>query len=212
MFEAGTLLLFITATLALNVTPGPDVLFVLANSAQHGRSGGVLAAFGVSCGIVLHTCLAAFGVTALLLAHSWAFEALRVGGALYLIFLGVMAFKSAPADGVPASAAPNHGSAILMRGFLTNAFNPKVALFFLAFLPQFVDAGIGSVALQTLTLGAIFVACGTAVNLGYAWVGGRVADSLRSNLHWRRRLDQCSGAVLLFLGIRLLVVPHAGRT
>jgi threonine/homoserine/homoserine lactone efflux protein len=95
----------------------------------------------------------------------------------------------------------------LLRGFLTNAFNPKVALFFLAFLPQFVDTTAGSVVLQTLALGGVFVTCGTAVNVGYAWVGGGLADALRRHPQWRKRLDQFSGAVLVVLGVRLLLAP-----
>jgi threonine/homoserine/homoserine lactone efflux protein len=208
MFDPGTLAVFITATLALNLTPGPDVLYVLANSAQHGRIGGVLASLGVSCGIVLHTCLAAFGVTALLLAHAWAFDALRIAGALYLILLGILALRASPLRSIDAVAVEGHG-AIALRGFLTNAFNPKVALFFLAFLPQFVDASRGSAAVQILVLGAIFVTSGTLVNVAYAWAGGWLADVLRREPLWRRRLDRFSGGVLIVLGLRLLFVQQS---
>jgi threonine/homoserine/homoserine lactone efflux protein len=204
VFDTPTLLLFISATFALNIAPGPDVLYVLANSARHGSKGGALAALGISCGIVLHTCLAAFGVAALLLAHPWALQALRTAGAVYLIGLGIAAFRPSRSQVVAETALPA-GWRILARGFVTNAFNPKVALFFLAFLPQFISAGRVSPTLQVLTLGAIFILSGTLVNIAYALAGGWVSATLRRDARWQRRLDRLSGSILVLLGARLLV-------
>jgi threonine/homoserine/homoserine lactone efflux protein len=207
MFDADRVLWFMTATLALNVSPGPDVFYILANSARHGAWGGMFASLGISLGIVFHTCLAAFGVAALLMTHGWAFDALRVAGALYLIWLGVGAWRSsAPtATSGEARAAPR---SILGKGFLTNVLNPKVALFFLAFLPQFVDPTRGNVAPQVLGFGALFVISGTLVNVGYAWLGGTLSAALRRDDHWGRRLNRISGSILLALGARLLLSPR----
>jgi threonine/homoserine/homoserine lactone efflux protein len=202
MPDSSTLLLFLGATLALNLSPGPDVLFVLANSARWGVRGGLLATLGISAGVVVHTLLAAFGVAALLAAHRWAFEALRVLGALYLLWLGVSAWRS-EGGGASGAAAPSSWS-ILRRGFVTNVLNPKVGLFFLAFLPQFVDPARGAVLWQVLALGALFIVSGTLVNAGYAAAGGWVSERLRREPRWRKRLDRLSGTVLIVLGVRLL--------
>ncbi len=208
MFDTAQLLLFMAATLALNLAPGPDVLYVLANSARHGVRGGIFAALGISGGIVFHTCIAAFGVAALLLAHRWAFDALRIGGALYLIWLGIAAWRDAR---VPESAVVDPDlSQVFRRGLLTNVLNPKVALFFLAFLPQFADPARGSVTTQVLVLGALFILSGTLVNLLYAWAGGALSNALRRDLRWQRRLTRISGSILLVLGGRLLLSPRVG--
>ncbi|HEY4645363.1 MAG TPA: LysE family translocator [Steroidobacteraceae bacterium] len=203
MFDLTMLAVFLTATLALNLSPGPDVFYVLANSARHGTRGGVLSTLGVSAGVVVHTVLAAFGIAALLAVHRWAFEAVRLLGALYLIWLGLSAWRSA---GVAAQAQAGVSPwQIVRRGFVTNVLNPKVGLFFLAFLPQFTDPERGSVALQILILGAFFICSGTLVNAGYALAGGWVSVTLRREPRWQRRLDQLSGSILLLLGLRLLL-------
>lgn len=208
MFDTAQLLIFMAATLALNLAPGPDVLYVLANSARHGVRGGIFAALGISGGIVFHTCIAAFGVAALLLAYRWAFDALRIVGALYLIWLGITAWRAArvPESGV---ADPDL-SRVFRRGLITNVLNPKVALFFLAFLPQFADPARGSVTTQVLALGALFMLSGTLVNLLYAWAGGALSNALRRDLRWQRRLTRISGSILLALGGRLLLSPRLG--
>jgi threonine/homoserine/homoserine lactone efflux protein len=203
MFDFTTLLVFLTATLALNLSPGPDVFYVLANSARHGARGGVLATFGISAGIVVHTGLAAFGLAALLAAHRWAFEGVRLLGALYLIWLGISAWRSA--GGTVRAQAATSSWQIVRQGFVTNVLNPKVGLFFLAFLPQFTDPARGAVALQILTLGALFIASGTLVNAAYALAGGWVSATLRREPRWQSWLDRLSGSILLLLGLRLLI-------
>lgn len=203
MFDLTTLVVFLTATLALNLSPGPDVFYVLANSARHGARGGVLAGLGISAGVVVHTLLAAFGVAALLAANRWAFDGVRLLGALYLIWLGISAWRSA---GVAAqSEAAVSPWQIVRRGFVTNVLNPKVGLFFLAFLPQFTDPDRGAVALQIVTLGALFIVSGTLVNAAYALAGGWVSSKLRREPRWQQRLDRFSGSILLLLGLRLLL-------
>ncbi len=196
-----------TATLALNLAPGPDVLYVLANSARHGIRGGVFATLGVSAGIVFHTCIAAFGIAAVLLAHRWAFDALRIIGALYLIWLGIAAWRSAGTPELPEAVDPRL-SQVFRQGLITNVLNPKVALFFLAFLPQFADPARGNITLQVLTFGALFIVSGTIVNLLYAWAGGALSATLRRDVRWQRRLNRISGGILLALGGRLLLSPR----
>jgi threonine/homoserine/homoserine lactone efflux protein len=205
MFDASTLVLFLASTLALNVSPGPDVLFVLANSAQHGTRGGVLATLGVSTGLVVHTVAATVGLAALLAAIPWALSVVRLVGAAYLVWLGISAWRSASI--VSAATVPTNASAILRRGFVTNVLNPKVALFFLAFLPQFADPIRGHAAAQVAVLGALFIASGTIVNFLYALAGGWLSERLRRNPRWQRRLTRVSGSVFVLLGLRLLY-PH----
>ncbi len=207
MFDTTQLLLFMTATLALNLAPGPDVLYVLANSARHGIRGGVFATLGVSAGIVFHTCIAAFGIAAVLLAHRWAFDALRIVGALYLIWLGIAAWRSAGIPELPGAIDPRL-SQVFRQGLVTNVLNPKVALFFLAFLPQFADPTRGNITLQVLTFGALFIVSGTIVNLLYAWAGGALSATLRRDVRWQRRLNRISGGILFALGGRLLLSPR----
>jgi threonine/homoserine/homoserine lactone efflux protein len=207
LFDTTQLLLFMTATLALNLAPGPDVLYVLANSARHGIRGGVFATLGVSAGIVFHTCIAAFGIAAVLLAHRWAFDALRIIGALYLIWLGIAAWRAAGIPELPGTIDPRL-SQVFRQGLITNVLNPKVALFFLAFLPQFADPARSNIPLQVLTFGALFIVSGTIVNLLYAWAGGAVSATLRRDVRWQRRLNRISGTILFALGGRLLVSPR----
>ncbi|HZF27176.1 MAG TPA: LysE family translocator [Steroidobacteraceae bacterium] len=207
LLDTAQLLLFLTATLALNLAPGPDVLYVLANSARHGVRGAVFAALGISGGIVFHTCIAAFGIAALLLAHRWAFDGLRIAGALYLIWLGISAWRSAVAVALPGATDASL-STIFRKGLITNVLNPKVALFFMAFLPQFADPAHGSVTMQVLIFGALFIVSGTIVNLLYAWAGGALSAVLRRDMRWQRRLNRISGGILVVLGGRLLLSPR----
>jgi threonine/homoserine/homoserine lactone efflux protein len=208
MPDGATLALFLTATLALNLSPGPDVFFVLANSIAHGPRGGLLATIGVSAGIIAHTLLAAFGIASLIAAYPLTYEAVRLIGAGYLIWLGVTALR---ATGEPSRLpAALSTTQILGRGFLTNLLNPKVALFFAAFLPQFVDPSRGAVVAQMVLLGALFICSGTLVNAGYALIGGSVHGSFRRKPRWHQRLQRLSGGILLALGARLLLPQRCG--
>jgi threonine/homoserine/homoserine lactone efflux protein len=207
VLDTTQLLLFLTATLALNLAPGPDVLYVLANSARHGVRGGVFATLGITAGILFHTGIAAFGIAALLLAHRWAFDAVRIAGALYLIWLGIGAWRSSGTTDLPGATASRPGE-IFRKGLITNVLNPKVALFFMAFLPQFADPARGSVTAQVLIFGALFIVSGTIVNLLYAWAGGAVSAALRRDPRWQRRLNRVCGGILVLLGGRLLLSPR----
>lgn len=200
------LALFVGAALLLNVTPGPDMLFVAGTGAARGRRAGVMAALGVGAGCLFHTLLAAVGLSALLAASELAFAAVKWAGAAYLVWTGISmlrARRSAPA--AVATAPPREGSPF-WQGAWINALNPKVALFFLAFLPQFIDAGAPGQAMALVVLGTLFNLGGTAVNLVVALAASSMAVGLTGRGAggrigpWLRR---AAGAMFIGLGVKL---------
>jgi threonine/homoserine/homoserine lactone efflux protein len=197
-----SLLLFLTATLALNLAPGPDMLYVSTRSLTQGRRAGIISALGIAGGSVIHTVLIASGLAALLHAVPVAYDIVRYAGAVYLIYLGVQAIRSRSdlTAGPQLSLASDWS--IFRQGVITNLLNPKVALFFLAFLPQFTDPARGSVAMQIIFLGCLFNLSGTIVNVGVAWL----ASSARQWLKGPRveaAFRWLTGGVFIALGLRL---------
>jgi threonine/homoserine/homoserine lactone efflux protein len=199
------LALFVGAALLLNLTPGPDMLYVAGTAAARGRTAGVLAALGVGAGCVFHTLLAALGVSALIAASDLAFTALKWAGAAYLVWSGlVMLRPRRPAAGGP-TVAPKTDKPF-WQGALINALNPKVALFFLAFLPQFIDAGAPGQAMALLALGTLFNVGGTAVNLVVALAASGVAAGLTRGGGSARLgpwLQRLAGVMFVGLGVKL---------
>ena len=193
---------FVIATLALNLAPGPDMTYVAARSLGQGRRAGIISALGISAGCLFHIAAAAAGVAVLLRAWPQAYTAIRVVGAAYLVYLGVGLLRRARGTEVLAVVAADDDRAIFRQGVVTNVLNPKVALFVLAFFPQFVDPARGNAALQTLALGAWFITSGTIVNAGVAWLAGSVRTLLQSQ-SGRAWFQRVSGAILVALGIRL---------
>jgi len=215
------LLLFVAAGLLLNLTPGQDVLFITTQALRHGLRAGLVAALGVTSGCFAHIFAAAVGVSALLLASGTAFTVLKWLGAAYLVYVGTrMLFATAPtqpatpsatsqasvANQVPAGRSELRG--IFMRGFWTNALNPKVALFFLAFLPQFIEPAVANKPLAFLLLGLLFNFNAVWVNLGWAaaaaWLA-RKANGLQAHLHW---LDRVAGTLFIAFGLRLALTDN----
>jgi threonine/homoserine/homoserine lactone efflux protein len=194
-----SLVLFMAAGLALNLTPGPDMLYVAARGAGEGRSAGIASALGIGAGTLVHIALVAVGLAAVLAAVPIAYLAIRLGGAAYLIYLGVRALVARRA-GEAAPLAPASISAIFRQGVITNVLNPKVALFFLAFLPQFVDASRGNPAMQVVALGLLFDTTGTLVNLAVAIGSSRAAARLRAPSVW---LQRATGGIFVALGVKL---------
>lgn len=203
MPEVNSLLLFMLATLTLNATPGPDMLYIIARSAGQGRSAGIVSALGISAGCLVHTLLVACGLAGLLLTMPVAYDVIKYAGAAYLIYLGVRALTSRRQTEVNKEVVKKSLSSIFLQGMLTNLLNPKVALFFLAFLPQFVNQSRGHIAMQIITLGLLFNLLGTTVNiiisLATSFTGGHFKSRLGDSpfFHWG------TGGVLIGLGIRL---------
>jgi threonine/homoserine/homoserine lactone efflux protein len=200
--DLSSLGVFVAAALVLLLTPGPAVLYIVARSIDQGRRAGLLSALGVHAGTLVHVGAAAVGLSALLAASAAAFSAVTYLGAGYLISLGVRRLL----DRAPA-AAPTARSARRLRrafldGFVVNALNPKTALFFLAFLPQFVDGARGSVAGQILALGVLFVVLGLVTDGGYALTAGTAARWLRAHARLRQAAERwVAGSVYIGLGV-----------
>jgi threonine/homoserine/homoserine lactone efflux protein len=198
--------LFMAAGLLLNLTPGPDMLFVAGSSAARGRRAGVMAALGVGAGCVLHMVLAAVGLSALLATSALAFEVVKWVGAAYLVWIGIGMLRGAGRPAAPARSVGTDARRVFWQGALTNALNPKVALFFLAFLPQFITPGEPGQPLAFLALGALFNAGGTAVNIVVALLAGWMREALSRSAQgsgagaWLRRV---AGALFVGLGVKL---------
>ncbi len=209
--ESQQLLLFVAAGWLLNLTPGPDVLYVVSNTLRAGVRAGVLAGLGITAGCFVHVAAAAVGLGALLAASSTAFAVLKYAGAAYLLWTGVRLLLSrAPAAGqsgawpeAPAPAPAASLRQVLMGGFWTNVLNPKVAIFFLAFVPQFIAPGEGNKVLAFVLLGVLFNLNAIPVHVGWAlaaaWMARRIAVVQRG-LH---RLDQLAGLMFVGFGLKL---------
>lgn len=192
---------FLAATLALNLTPGPDMLYVITRSATEGRAAGIVSSFGIATGCVVHTIIVAVGLAGLLAAVPAAFTAVRFAGAGYLMYLGVRRMLARPGLG-PEVLPPAPLGTVYRQGVITNVLNPKVALFFLAFLPQFVDRSAGGVSLQLAGLGTLFNVSGTIVNVLVALAASGTVRWTRGSAipEWAAR---ASGLVFVALGVRL---------
>jgi len=203
------LLLFIAAGLLLNLTPGPDVLYIVSNALRSGVRAGIAAAFGITAGCFVHIFAAALGVGALLAASATAFTVLKWLGAGYLLFVGVRLLLSRQPTAMDLRAnnarpiRTNGLKDVFFQGFWTNALNPKVALFFLAFVPQFIGAGVEHKTIAFLLLGLVFNFNGLLVNIGWAaaaaWLASRVGAVQRA-MHW---LDRLAGALFIGFGLKL---------
>jgi threonine/homoserine/homoserine lactone efflux protein len=202
MPDANRLLLFMAAALALNLTPGPDMLYVAARSAGEGRRSGVASALGIGAGTLVHIAAVALGLAGLLAAVPAAYAAVRAAGGAYLVYLGVRALRAGAAGPERPLVAGSHWAAF-RQGVVTNVLNPKVALFFLAFLPQFVDPARGPAAAQVIALGLLFDASGTLVNLAVALAAAGAAARLRRAGRARQWMERLCGALFIALGVRL---------
>jgi threonine/homoserine/homoserine lactone efflux protein len=200
--EKAAFLTFLIAALALNLAPGPDMLYVIGRSVGQGRKAGIVSSLGVFVGCWVHILAAAFGIAALLRSSPMAFNVVRYAGAAYLIYLGIRLLAQ-KTDLASQQLKAESLTSIFRQGAITNMLNPKVAIFFLAFLPQFIDARRGSVALQIKVLGLIFNVGGTLVNLAVAYAGGTLGELLRRNQSIARLQRQFTGLIFVGLGLRL---------
>lgn len=199
--------LFIASCLVLNITPGPDTFYILGRGMAQGRAAGIASALGIGTGALVHTLAAACGLSALLAASASAFFAIKIGGALYLMYLGVrmLLSKAATTNAIATDFASSGFAATFRQGLLTNVLNPKVALFFLAFMPQFIEAGSPSKFAAFLVLGLCFVTTGTLWCLALALVSARLGDRLRESPKFSTVLNRTAGALFVALGVRLAV-------
>jgi threonine/homoserine/homoserine lactone efflux protein len=202
--NAHLLTLYVLAVFLAKITPGPDMMFILATGVRGGPRAGLLAALGVASSEAVHITATAVGLAALFAAAPTAFTVLRLAGAAYLLYLGTQALRSAFRREGPAVPAHSIGRRrAYARGFVTNLVNPKMMTFSVAFLPQFVDRGLGHVGVQFLVLGVIFVAFGMVVDGTVGLTAGRLASVLSRRRRARQAIDAGSGTVLVALAGRL---------
>jgi threonine/homoserine/homoserine lactone efflux protein len=209
MPDASTFLLFALASLAFLAIPGPSVFYIVTRSLAQGRRAGVTSMLGVQAGGLVHVVAAAFGVSAIIASSATAFTIVKYVGAAYLVLIGLRKLL-ARAEEEPELelGGPATGRRLFWQGAIVNVFNPKTALFFLAFLPQFVDPSAGPVAPQMLVLGTLLVGLGVVSDGTYALVAAGAGRRLRETAAARRRLDRLSGGVFVSLG---LVAALAGE-
>lgn len=205
MLDTSVLLPFVFAVVIIALTPGPDMTFFLGRALSSGRSAGLAAVAGAGTGLLVHTLLVALGVSALIVAAPAAFTALKIAGALYLLWLAFQAIRHGSNLRLPAQPAERTG---LIRtwasGVAINVLNPKVALFFLTFLPQFVSAADPHATAKLFLLGTIFILLGSAINLVIVLAADRFATGLRSNPRIARALDWLFASIFAAFAARLL--------
>jgi threonine/homoserine/homoserine lactone efflux protein len=201
--DLATLAPFLVAALALNLTPGADMTYVIARSLGQGRGAGISSAFGIAAGSFLHSVFAAIGLSALVLHSELAFQLIKYAGAAYLLYLAWKAWRSGNEAAEIAERQPAGLGRIFLEGALTNLLNPKVALFILAFLPQFVDPAKGNVAGQILFLGLLFNIGGTAVNLAVACSAAAARGLVKGSPRFAGLMRRLTAFVFVGLALRL---------
>jgi threonine/homoserine/homoserine lactone efflux protein len=203
MLDLQTILTFSLASVLLALAPGPDNIFVLTQSALHGKRAGLATTAGLMNGVLVHTCAVAFGIAAVFQASATAFSLLKYAGAAYLLFL---AWKSFRAQGQAIDTG--HGGKLKLRqlyarGVIMNVTNPKVSLFFLAFLPQFADPARGSMTLQFLALGGLFILSALPVFIGVALLAGQIGACLNRSARAQSALNKIAGTVFAGLALKI---------
>ena len=201
--------LFVLSGWLLNLTPGPDVLYIVSSALRSGVRAGIVAALGITAGCFVHIVAAGLGVSALMATSAMAFSVLKWVGAAYLLYVGVRLLLSKAPDAIKIEAGSADSvragglKSLFFRGFWTNALNPKVALFFLAFVPQFITPGAAHPTVAFLVLGVLFNLNAIPINIGYAvlaaWAARRTA-AIQRGMHW---LDRLAGALFVGFGIKL---------
>ena len=218
MPDAQHLLLFLAAGLLLNLTPGPDVLYIVSQALRAGVKAGIVAGFGITAGCFVHVFAAAVGVGALLAASATAFALLKAVGAAYLLWVGARLLFgrgaslrwASPAGSPPPCERAVPSWTVFRGGFLTNVLNPKVAIFFLAFVPQFIAPGAPHKALAFVALGTLFNIDSAIVNCGWALAAAWMArqGAVQRGMHW---LDRAAGAMFVAFGLRLALADNPTR-
>ncbi len=200
-----TIVPFVLASVVILVIPGPAVLYIVARSVEQGRSAGLVSACGVGVGNLVHVTAATLGLSALLVSSALAFTVVKYLGAAYLIFLGIRTLFARAEHEQVVAREPQTLARVFAQGVLVNVFNPKVALFFFAFLPQFVDLARGSIAAQTLGLGCLYTLIAIGSDSLWALLAGTAAAWLRGNARFLRTRRFVTGTVYLGLGVATAV-------
>ena len=212
MPDPASLGVFALASLALLVVPGPSVLYIVTRSISQGRMAGLASVLGVHVGTTFHIAAAALGLSALLMRSIVAFNVVKYAGAAYLIYLGIRRLLDDENLVQQGPVKERSLSRIFRQGIVVNLLNPKTALFFLAFLPQFVDVERGSVALQMLVLGSLFIVLGLISDGAYALLSSSLGDRLRTSKTFARRERLFSGGVYLGLGVTAALSSNRSST
>jgi threonine/homoserine/homoserine lactone efflux protein len=207
MPDPTTFAIFALASFVLVIVPGPAVIYIVTRSVDQGRSAGVVSMFGIETGGLVHVAAATLGISALVASSAAAFGVLKWAGAAYLVYLGVRRIMS-PDDPL-TERDPTPRRQMFAQGVLVQALNPKVAIFFLAFLPQFVNPDAGPIAPQVAVLGVLFVVIAGLCDGAWALLAGTVGPRLKGSARAGRRLARISGGIYIGLG---LVTALAGRT
>ena len=195
---------FFATSVVLGLAPGPDNIFVLTQSALHGRLAGLVVTLGLCTGLLVHTAAVALGVAAIFASSAVAFNVLKTLGALYLLYLAWQAFRAGAATLESTEVAGFAWRRLYLRGVVMNITNPKVGIFFLAFLPQFADPARGSVAVQVMMLGALFIVATVVVFGGVAWTAGFLGHWMRRSAKAQIWLNRVAGVVFVGLAVKLL--------
>jgi len=201
LISHSSLLLFVTGAAVLLVIPGPAVTYVVSRSIGHGRAAGLVSVMGIVVGTLFHVVTATLGLSALLASSALAFQFVKYLGAAYLIYLGIRTLRRDDSELLQAANGDRRLLHIFVQGALVNVLNPKTALFFLAFLPQFVDPSLGHPGLQIFELGVLFALMGWCSDSVWALLAGTVADRFRSSFRLRRAQRNISGGALIALGL-----------
>ena len=201
MFESSQLYLFLIASLALLLTPGPAVLYIVARSINQGRMAGLVSVLGVETANFFHASAAALGLSAILLSSALAFDIVKYLGAAYLIYLGIRKLVARDDQAKAEMGKQESLSRIYSQGFIVNLFNPKTALFFFAFLPQFVNASNGNITLQIFLLGIMFVVMAVITDSAYAIISSSIANQLNANQNFARNQGYFTGLIYIGLGV-----------
>jgi threonine/homoserine/homoserine lactone efflux protein len=196
-----SLLLFLAGAIALLLVPGPAVLYIVGRTVGQGRPAGLMSALGIAVGTMFHVCAAALGLSALLMSSASAFRAVQWLGAAYLVFLGVRTLLRKDDTSAVASGDAHGLARIFGQGVLVNILNPKTALFFLAFLPQFVDPARGRITAQILFLGSLFAVMGLCSDSCWALMASTLSGRIGNSVRWRRAQKNVSGGTLIALGM-----------
>lgn len=208
MIEPTKFTLFITVSWALILAPGPDMLYVITRGMAHGRKVGMLSAMGVICGILVHTTAAALGLTLIFQTSALAFLIVKYLGAAYLIYLGIKSWREKNILNLQATLSIVNAQRVFWQGVLSNVLNPKIAIFFLAFLPQFVDKGSSQVTLQLVILGLTFASLGLVFLLAVGYSSGTIGGWLTRRPQYVQFLGKLSGGLLVGLGVRLALTER----